>query len=366
MAFIGYMRNAVAIAGVLVCLNTSAQPSASDSSSPWKWQAYLETYIQWSRSSEGSGRMPAYIFSHNRLQVPSVNLAMGAVQYQSHRMRSRLALAAGTYMQSNLAGEPAVLKQVMEASIGIRLATGKGLWLEGGIMPSHIGFESAVGAECATLTRSMMADNSPYYETGFKLTWQAAGGKWSAAALLINGWQRIRRLEGNRSMAVGHQIQWKPNSKWLLNSSSFAGNVGENGSRQMRYFHNFYCRWQPDDRWEVLGAADFGAEKQPQAGGRYHTWLTPVLVVRRQTGKRTWLAARAEYFQDREGVIIPLPDNNPFEMWGASVNADLRLSPNWLLRMESKLLHSRLATFYHRGNRVNGNPSLCLVICASW
>jgi hypothetical protein len=36
-------------------------------------------------------------------------------------------------------------------------------------MPSHIGFESAIGKDCATLTRSILADNSPYYEAGVKI-----------------------------------------------------------------------------------------------------------------------------------------------------------------------------------------------------
>jgi hypothetical protein len=36
-------------------------------------------------------------------------------------------------------------------------------------MPSHIGFESVISADCWTLTRSLLAENSPYYETGMRL-----------------------------------------------------------------------------------------------------------------------------------------------------------------------------------------------------
>ncbi len=38
-------------------------------------------------------------------------------------------------------------------------------------MPSHIGFESAVGSDCWNLTRSILAENSPYFESGIKLNY---------------------------------------------------------------------------------------------------------------------------------------------------------------------------------------------------
>lgn len=60
-------------------------------------------------------------------------------------------------------------------------------------MPSHIGFESAIGKDCWNLTRSILADNSPYYETGIKLGYTSKNEKLYLAGMYLNGWQRIQK-----------------------------------------------------------------------------------------------------------------------------------------------------------------------------
>ena len=71
-----------------------------------------------------------------------------------------------------------------------------------GIFTSHIGFESAVSKDCWTLTRSILADNSPYYESGARLTYTSNNNKWLISALALNGWQRIQRPAGNSLMSA--------------------------------------------------------------------------------------------------------------------------------------------------------------------
>jgi hypothetical protein len=75
---------------------------------------------------------------------------------------------------------------------------------------SHIGFESAIGKDCWNLTRSILADNSPYYESGAKLSYTSKNEKWFISGLILNGWQRIQRVEGNNLPAFGHQLTFKP------------------------------------------------------------------------------------------------------------------------------------------------------------
>jgi hypothetical protein len=47
----------------------------------------------------------------------------------------------------------------------------KTLWLDAGIFGSHMGFESALSIDNPTLTKSFVAENSPYYWSGAKLTY---------------------------------------------------------------------------------------------------------------------------------------------------------------------------------------------------
>src|SRR5690606_24702719 len=158
--------------------------------------------------------------------------------YENKRVRANLGLGIGSYMNANYAAEEGVLKNIYEANVGIKLSKEHDLWLDAGVMPSHIGFESAIGADCYTLTRSILADNSPYFETGAKLSYSTKNGKWDMAVLVMNGWQRIQRVEGNSTPALGHQLTYRPSEKITLNSSSFIGNDKPDEAKQMRYFHN--------------------------------------------------------------------------------------------------------------------------------
>jgi hypothetical protein len=77
----------------------------------------------------------------------------------------------GNYAQYNLLTEPTWAQFIYEANVGFKISRKQNVWLDAGIMPSHIGFESAVSADCWTLTRSILAENSPYYETGVKISY---------------------------------------------------------------------------------------------------------------------------------------------------------------------------------------------------
>jgi len=121
-------------------------------------------------------------------------------------VRANLALMAGTYANANLSAEPGVMRNILEAYAGVKISKSKNLWIDAGIFSSHIGFESAVGKDCWNLTRGILAENSPYYESGVKIGYPSEDGKWFASGLMLNGWQRIQRVEGNNTPAFGHQL----------------------------------------------------------------------------------------------------------------------------------------------------------------
>lgn len=98
-------------------------------------------------------------------------------------------------MQANYAEEPDLWQFVPEANVGIHLKKKNNLWLDIGIMQSHLGFESAKSSDCWALSRSMAAENSSYFETGAQLGYTIKNEKWNFAVLALNGWQNITRKE---------------------------------------------------------------------------------------------------------------------------------------------------------------------------
>ena len=87
-----------------------------------------------------------------------------------------------------------VLKNIFEADAGIKISKKQNLWIDAGIMPSHIGFESAVSKDCWNLTRSILADNTRTLKLVPKLLIQLMTVNGLLSGMALNGWQRITGL----------------------------------------------------------------------------------------------------------------------------------------------------------------------------
>ncbi len=339
---------------------------AAERAKPWKGSlelsAYVEAYYLYDFGQPKPGNRAGFIYSHNRHNEFNVNHAFVKLNYTAARLRANIAFMAGTYANANLSAEPGVLKNIFEANAGVNLSKKKQLWLDAGIFASHIGFESAIGKDCWNMTRSILADNSPYYESGAKLTYSSDNGKFLASALILNGWQRIQRVGGNSLPSFGWQVQGKPTDRILINSSSFIGTDKPDSARQMRYFHNFYAIYNITDKFGLTLGVDVGTEQKAKGSKQYNVWYTPVLIARYQPIEQLALAARFEYYSDRNGVIIATGTPNGFETFGYSLNVDVIPFANAMIRMEGRLFQSRKdETFTDRkGNPTQLNPSVGL------
>lgn len=339
----------------LLCIALSAQAEdiqSPSSTSPVQFSGYLETYGIYDGNNPANDRRPDFVYSHHVTDSVSINLGVLKAALSTEHVRGNLALGFGTYMRANYAAEPHGLRNLYEANLGVKLSSQHALWLDIGVMPSHIGFESAIGIDNWTLTRSLMADNSPYFETGAKLSYTSDDGKWLMSGLLLTGWQRIHRPNNNTTPAIGHQITYKPNSTLTINSSSFIGNDKSDAQRQMRYFHDLYVQWQLNEQWGLVTALDIGAEQAAPDSDRYHVWYSPNIVLRYTYSDRLQWTARLEYFHDKHGVIISTGSDHGFQTMGYSVNMDYQLNPHWVWRNELRQLHSRDAIFNQASSRL--------------
>src|SRR5438309_5610159 len=151
--------------------STKADRVTNEVTRPLSFSGYVEGYYSYDFSKPPGDNRPWFFYSHNRHNEFSVNLAFLRATYVSDRTRGNFALAAGTYMNANYAAEAGVLKNIFEADVGYKLSVKRNLWLDVGILPSHIGWESAMSKDCWTVTRSIGADNSPYFEGGARLSY---------------------------------------------------------------------------------------------------------------------------------------------------------------------------------------------------
>ena len=329
---------------------------------------YVEAYYQYDFNQPQDGNRPAFVYSHNRHNEININLAYLKLAYNAPRLKANLTVMLGTYTNANLAAEPGLLKNIYEANAGINLSSKKQIWLEGGVFMSHIGFESAVSKDCWTVTRSMQADNMPYFESGVKLTYTSDNGKLLVSGLVLNGWQRIQRQSGNSLPSFGWQVQGKPNDRILINSSSFIGTDKPDSIRQMRYFHDLYVVINATDKFGLALGFDAGMEQKAKGSKQYNYWYTLAIIARYMPIKQLALAARVEYYDDKNGVIIATGTPNGFGTLGYSLNLDYSPISNAMIRVEGKLLHSYRDAIFARkdGSYTQYSPSLAISFAYSF
>jgi hypothetical protein len=329
----------------LLLLAWASLATTAQDTSAWKQKPTLVIssfvdafYVYDFNQPQGNIRLP-FVFNHNRHNEFNVNLGLVKFGVEHSKYRANLALHAGTYANDNYAAEPGLLKNIFEANVGLALNKKNTLWLDAGILPSHIGFESAISTENPTLTRSVLAENSPYFLTGAKLSF-APNDKWEIAALVVNGWQRIQRLQGNSLPSFGTQVSFSPSEKVNLNWSTFIGTDDPDTTRRMRYFSNLYGTFQVGEKFNLIAGFDLGTQQQFKESSAYNLWLSLIAIAQYKIAQRWQAAIRTEYYQDETGVMIPTGTNNGFQTIGVSLNIDYAPIKHVMCRIEGRWFNS--------------------------
>lgn len=360
------MKKIIVIALLAFGYTTVTAQEAVKEKSPLTFSGYLETYYSFDFGNPDNHLRPGFVYSYNKHNELNLNLGFAKVNYAKDIIRANFALMAGTYSQYNMAAEEDLMKNVYEANVGVKVSKTANLWVDAGIMPSHIGFESAIGKDCANLTRSILADNSPYYEAGVKIGYTSKSEKWYLAAMYLNGWQRIQKIEGNQTPAFGTQVTYKPSGKTTLNWSTYIGNEQPDLDRKWRYFNNFYGQFKVSDKTNLTAGFDIGSQQSANKSDKYDTWFSPVLIVQYKPTSKIQLAARAEYYDDEKGVIIATGTPNGFKTYGFSANFDYLVSDNVMFRIEARNLSSKDDVFLKNGNPTDTNTFLTTSLAISF
>jgi hypothetical protein len=345
--------------GGLVTATSWAQPDSLHRPT-WQLSGYLETFYAYDFNRPGGVSRQDFLFNHNRHHEVNLNLGLIRLSVEDMRYRGAFALQTGTYAADNYAQEPEMLQFIHEAYAGLALNTGSTLWLDMGIFGSHIGFESAIGADNLTLTRSLLAENSPYFLSGARLTW-APSPNWELEALVLNGWQRIQRLPGNSMLSMGTRATYSPRAGITLNWSTFIGTDDPDPTRRMRYFNNLYGQFSIGERWQLIAGIDTGWQQQEKGGSRFHRWMSPVAIVRYQWTDHWAMAGRVEWYDDPHLVIMP--GENAFRTGGLTGSLDYSPVPGLVWRMEGRWLLASRPIFDRAGAGVHDNFVMATSVC---
>lgn len=327
-------KNFLLLSLLILCstLGLAQAPDTTAAAKPvFSWTGAVDLYygFDFSRPENRYRQFTTQAYRHNEF-----NLNYGFLQadYATSRTRATLALHTGTYVQANYAAEPNELTRLIgQANAGFRL-TDK-TWLDVGILPSHIGYESTFSGFNEVYTRALMAENSPYYETGAQLS-HAFSDKLNVKLLLLNGWQNIH--ETNNAKSVGGGVYFDASEKLSLSYANYFGNEAPDGlSSRYRFFNNFNLKYLFSDRFSLGASADYGRQKL-LGSSTVGNWYSGMVLAKYQLAPKSFLSGRAEYYSDEEQVIIFTGTANGFQTFSATLNYNYEPVPGFLYRIEAR------------------------------
>jgi hypothetical protein len=331
------MKNALLI-GVFMFITTCC--TMGQKSLDWAVDAYGELYYAWDDLRSPSHERPSFLYNHTRSEEFALNIGFLRAKIADSLWRASAGVMLGSYAQRNLAGEPSGLRSIYEALIGVRLGLVRNAWLEAGVFSSHIGYETIIGSDNPTLTRSLIAENSPYYESGLRLTWNSKSKRWNYFLGLLNGWQRMYQLDGLYPPALGWQIKYDPSARWSFNYSGYLGDTDADTDLAMRVFHDVYAVYTAPKGLRCVVSVDYGQQAEDRVIGAQRQWIGATGMVSLPVGKRWKLNGRLERYVDDSELLAVNPFEASFDVAGYSLGADYAINSLLLFRVEAKRFDS--------------------------
>ncbi len=329
--------SSIVIAATILLVAMARTSRAQGDSISVTWNGFVDTYFMYDFNSPG-GTQKSHPFTqparHNEFNV---NLAHIQVQLNSPDVRGVLALHTGTAVQLNYAAEATsnvLAPLIHQAWVGYRIA--EGLWVDAGVYPAPYGFEGWMSRDNKTYTRSIVADYSPYYQTGVKLSW-APSDVFNGAIHVINGWQNM--AETNTDKAVGISLGWVPSETINFTYNNFIGNESPTGiPAATRFYNNLLTRITLSDDFQIDLTTDYGMQSGDSIDA---SWVGVALIGRYQFSEKLAVALRGEYYADEDQVILVTGTPNGFDGFGASLNFDVALTSQLLWRTEVRILNAQ-------------------------
>ncbi len=328
-------------------VNTGFNDTTKGSSlSKWSINFYIDTYYGINLKSSNAKPIP-YMVSMNQNRQFNINIGTIDIRYQSKNFRARLMPSVGSYMNANYANEKGIAKNIVEASAGILVSKKHNAWLDIGVLGSPYTNESAISKDQLMYTRSLGPEYAPYYLTGAKLSWPI-NKKTNAYLYLISGWQKIT-IPSN-SIAIGTQIEYRPNDKLLVNWNTYIGDEYsiENPNYAKRYFTDLYFIYTVNKKLTLSSCLYAGI--QERYNGIYDKrnigWGQINFIGKYNITNSFSISGRIERFIDPQSImVLPNTGLKGFSTSSIALCTNYALNKHLLWRTEFRMFSSKKTVF---------------------
>lgn len=346
--------------------------SFAETERKFTWGGFVDTQYAFDFNSPANGDR-SFTTQPARDNEFNLNLGFVEVNLTSPKTRGRLAFQAGTSVQSNYSSEPKrggvsggdLSRHIQEAKIGY--AINERTWVDAGIFFAHVGSESWISRDNLVLTRSLVADYSPYYLSGVKIT-HTLSERLTAQILVTNGWQNIS--ENNKDKNLGTGLEYNFDYVTVAYNAMFGNEVsgdlnGAPRKGEFRHFHNFILKSRSPERLEWIMQADAGFQRKPDSSD-YSSWWGASIMGRYKLNEMQKVSFRVEHYEDADQIIIVTGQAASFNATGGSLGFDQTLDDGLVWRNEVRFLTAKGSVFSKESTLAKDNTTVTTSLAFSF
>jgi len=329
---------AALLAVALLALAGPARPQGASLGISGYVDAYCAQYDHHLPSSE----LQPFSNVSPRSRAFGLNIAQVGLRFVEEKARATLVIHQGDIVRATWSQ---TFPALQAANVGFRMA--KGLWLDAGFFPTHIGTESFLPMTDKRSSTTLATFHEPSDQAGVCLRYE--GNEALTAQLwVVNGYNHF--MDANRQKSVGLLLGYALPGGLSLAYSNLLGveaSAALPAGQGLRAYHNLYLVWQAP-RWvrATLGG-DFGSQARGKLDGtgRTATLRNALFILTGQFHPSFSMTLRWETFQDPEGIvsgIVPTDDGSPrgLEATGWTLGAEYLPHERTYLRLEGRRLQT--------------------------
>jgi hypothetical protein len=194
-------------------------------------------------------------------------------------------------------------KNLQVAYAGYTAPIGNGLTMQGGLLPTQVGYESAHGKDNMNFSRSNLFTWLPFFHMGARLMYPV-NDQLTVTAAIYNGWNQMIDLNDKKSYSVQASYM---SDKWLLNALYLGGierPVGDGTQTPWRNMFDGVAQYTGIDGLVLAAEANAGWEKNDVYSGK---WFGAGLWAQLKVTDWMYLAARGDGIKEMGDDTADIP-----------------------------------------------------------
>jgi hypothetical protein len=294
-----------------------------------------------------------------RSNIPHVSMGMITIDHAPAPVGFHLDVGFGEAFDVIHAGnrDPEAWKYFQQAYVSVKPKSWHGVELDAGEFASSAGAEVFATNQNFNYSRSLLfAWAVPYSHTGFRLQY-SLGAHYTGSFQVVNGWNNVEPINHGKTYGFTGAYAWK---KVTWNHNYYVGPEHAHTTAGWRNLYDTSVAVNQTDNFTWYLNFDFGRDKNIGPGASQWTGLAG--AARYAIGKKYAVAARLEFFNDRDGLLTGTAQTvKEFTLTG-----EYKLT-NWLLTRAELRTDWSDHPFFEKKNQPNGattQPTVLLGLIA--